>query len=440
MSLNGYIDEKPLFDKNQLVRDFSLLGALKVRRDIVANYFNGTKIDLRTTVSVDRLALRVKYLEEDEEEFTDAPAISIKLSGELKKSLIYEALFVQGSFIENMGIEVPATIGNLPPFRRESIEYYFCIALANFWPTFELTLKNNAVSLMTFNRAFLLFGEKHLHTSLARSKSALPSFTHLLVDEFQDISPQIASWLRATQRRVQDRSIAPSLMAIGDDWQSIYGWRGSAPELFIGFPKHFKCSEALGGPNLCEMMENFRSIDEILVDGAVILSSVAVKMKKESIAQRKTEQTDHGVNLVTGYKPTDELNLILAEIETQLEFVNSLPQSDKKKVIVLSRTADMRDELKELVKRRRLKGVHCYTFHGAKGLQGEVAILCENSSYDMQHILRNAVYAATGLFEQTYDQAAKDEALRLAYVAVTRGIRRVVWFVEQPEGAASLLQ
>ena len=71
----------------------------------------------------------------------------------------------------------------------------------------------------------------------------LLGFRHLLIDEFQDISPQICSggcW-RFIGNWLQD-GIAPSIMSIGDDWQSIYGWRGSAPELFIHFEKYFPIS------------------------------------------------------------------------------------------------------------------------------------------------------------------------------------------------------
>uniref|UniRef100_UPI0019D447D2 UvrD-helicase domain-containing protein n=1 Tax=Vibrio vulnificus TaxID=672 RepID=UPI0019D447D2 len=45
-------------------------------------------------------------------------------------------------------------------------------------------------------------------------------FPVALIDEFQDVSPQIVLWLQALHRRLATQGTAPSLMAIGDDWQS----------------------------------------------------------------------------------------------------------------------------------------------------------------------------------------------------------------------------
>jgi ATP-dependent exoDNAse (exonuclease V) beta subunit len=119
-----------------------------------------------------------------------------------------------------------------------------------------------------------------------------------------------------------------------------------------------------------------------------------------------------------------------------------LARSDKNKILVLSRSNETLNTVQQALRKAggvKPGEVRFETFHRAKGLQGEVAILCENCVYEESHPLRNAIYAASGLFRQSYDEAARDEALRLAYVAVTRGIRRVLWFVDQPKGASALL-
>ncbi|MFG9947853.1 UvrD-helicase domain-containing protein [Pseudomonas aeruginosa] len=55
-----------------------------------------------------------------------------------------------------------------------------------------------------------------------------------LVDEFQDCGANTITWLRGVFAELRRRGtrqdsprgvIYPSLMAVGDDWQSIYGWR-----------------------------------------------------------------------------------------------------------------------------------------------------------------------------------------------------------------------
>jgi superfamily I DNA/RNA helicase len=441
LSLNGFINNKALFTTTEKVGEvddaFPIINALRVRRDIVARFFGGSKLDLRTTQSIERLRYRVKYIAKTDFDYHEAPRFDIQLSGELGKCDVVEAFYAQASFIESLGIEVPETLARLEPFKKHSIEYHFTSALVRFWPLFEETLRKQVEPIMTFNRAFLLLGEAYADRKLNVSSLALRSFTHLLVDEFQDISPQIVSWLRATQHRLSIMGKHPTLMAIGDDWQSIYGWRGSAPEQLIDFGNHFPTSAVLNGHAECRMMENYRSVGPIITDAEKLLKSVKVKINKEAKAKRPSEELDHGVRMVTDVNPNTNPQAIIKEIKNQLAFVNSLPKSDKNKVVVLSRKNEVLNSIKKHL--GAMQGVSFYTFHGAKGLQGEVAILCDDCDYDQNHTFRNAVYKSSGIFTQTYDEAAKDEALRLAYVAVTRGIRRVIWFTENPRGAAKLL-
>lgn len=72
-------------------------------------------------------------------------------------------------------------------------------------------------------------------------------FTHILVDEFQDISPLQYEVLKLLAHP-QD-----NLFAVGDDDQSIYGFRGAAPSVMRQFLEDFPGAVRL------EMSENFRS-------------------------------------------------------------------------------------------------------------------------------------------------------------------------------------
>jgi ATP-dependent exoDNAse (exonuclease V) beta subunit len=58
----------------------------------------------------------------------------------------------------------------------------------------------------------------------------------------------------------------------------------------------------------------------------------------------------------------------------------------------------------------------------------KAAIILDEGGSPESHPLRNALYAHCGLFRNSYDQAMRDESLRLAYVAVTRGVSRVIWY------------
>ncbi|MGV8757105.1 DNA helicase UvrD, partial [Pseudomonas aeruginosa] len=85
--------------------------------------------------------------------------------------------------------------GKLECGLREKI---FVEAMALFWARFQGLLGEEG--LMTFDAAFQQLGERMAGGALA--ETALAPFTHLLIDEFQDVSPQIVLWLQALHRRL----------------------------------------------------------------------------------------------------------------------------------------------------------------------------------------------------------------------------------------------
>ncbi|HEX9116533.1 MAG TPA: UvrD-helicase domain-containing protein, partial [Anaerolineae bacterium] len=79
-------------------------------------------------------------------------------------------------------------------------------------------------------------------------QNALP---HVLVDEYQDINRAQFELLRLLAPRGSD------VLAVADDAQSIYGWRGAAPELIGAFEGHYH-------PRVIELEESYRSTETIL--------------------------------------------------------------------------------------------------------------------------------------------------------------------------------
>ncbi|MFH7572472.1 DNA helicase UvrD, partial [Pseudomonas syringae pv. tagetis] len=71
---------------------------------------------------------------------------------------------------------------------------------------------------------------------------------HLMIDEFQDLSPQIVSCIPDSMREIRRRGPAlqvgrtaqhSSLLCVREDRQTNYGRRGSSPKYFMEFPKEF---------------------------------------------------------------------------------------------------------------------------------------------------------------------------------------------------------
>lgn len=361
-----------------------------------------------------------------------APMQPFRLPGELHAAPLFEVFYGQAGFIESIGIRIeqlPVAALACSPAERA-----FLLALQAFWRVFVQQL--NQQGLMTFNGAFQQLTQRLDEGDERLEADRLAGFFHLLIDEFQDISPQIVQWLQALHRRLAGAGTPVSLMAIGDDWQSIYGWRGSSPELFMAFDRHFP-SKGKGKSAVLMLQANYRSIEPVIRAAESILADVAFKQDKATAAARSAPPGSHGVKLVTPFDPARDLSALHTEIAAQCDYARSIDSRERTAVLLLGRRNDTLKDIQAGLDRKL--PVKAYTIHRAKGLQAEVAIIVDDCLPTTAHPLRNALYAHCGFFANSYDQAMADESLRLGYVAVTRGVSRVLWFVRKPQGATRVL-
>lgn len=420
------------------VSDFTLGQAQWEKRTILSRYAERPYIFIQSESDLKKFLLRQEFIGKSYDDClpVDAPVFPVKLDGEMKEALIYEALFSQGEFIETLGKEVTQMIDRLPAPQVIDVNIHFLSALCLFWPHLRKEMERQ--KLHTFNQAFLTLTGV---ADIVRFDSLrLGSLRHLLVDEFQDISPQIANWLKAMQRRLlsDNQSKPVSIMAIGDDWQSIYGWRGSAPQLFIKFATYFPIHAALGPPAELVLTANFRSVPAVVMDAQRLIDRVSVKVVKSCKPQVAQLSGDHGVLLKQyGTKEgimsrEEEVKFLFPEISSVYKSALAMKLKSTEKVIVMTRSGDMRDRLNGAFPQSRYPGMRVCTYHQAKGLEADVAIMVGDCAPGDSYPIRNMFYAASGMYSgYTYDDASADEALRLAYVGVTRARRRVFWYVKK---------
>ncbi|WP_339487484.1 DEAD/DEAH box helicase [Pseudomonas sp. EL_65y_Pfl2_R95] len=362
-----------------------------------------------------------------------APLDGFKLNGEFNPAPLFEVFYAQTNFIQSIGIR----IAQLDPSKLQcsASERLFIQALVAFNGYFEATLKEH--SLLTFNLAFEQLTQRFNSDSAASTHAALQPFTHLMIDEFQDISPQIVEWLQAVQRSLAKQKQPVSLMAIGDDWQSIYAWRGSSPELFMNFDKHFPSKGKANKSRVLLMTTNYRSIEPIIRDGEQVLSGVNLKQSKTSRASRETQPFEHGVKVISRFDLNKRMPELIKQISEQCRYAAEQDKPEKTAVLLLSRANHSLQTIQaQLDKKLPVKS---YTIHRAKGLQAQVAIILDDCKATESHPLRNALYAYSGYFVNSYDQTMRDESLRLGYVAITRGVSRVFWYTQKIQGATGLL-
>jgi superfamily I DNA/RNA helicase len=362
-----------------------------------------------------------------------APLDPYRLAGEFSAAPLYEAFYAQAEFAESIGIELsalqPQNVETAAPVRG------FLEALRLFWPYFERALQ--AQGLMTFNGAFAELTARLNADGKSVAPQLLAPFSHLLIDEFQDISPQIVQWLQAVQRCLAGQGIVVSLMAIGDDWQSIYGWRGSSPQLFIDFDRHFPGKGKAKRSAVLTLANNYRSIEPIIRDAETLLGDVQHKQAKASQAIKITQAGEHGVRLIQRFDSKVRLPELLKKIREQCAYAAARNSRERNAVLLLSRRNEPLQAITAQLDKKL--PVKAYTIHRAKGLQAEVAIIFDDCMPPEPHPLRNALYAYSGFFSNSYDQAMQDESLRLAYVAITRGVSRVFWYCQKTQGATRIL-
>jgi superfamily I DNA/RNA helicase len=367
------------------------------------------------------------------------PGFDYKVKGELASAPLLDCFVAAAGFIENLGLDVPDAVSRMS-FARDDPDRFFFEALSLFWRAFEDHLLDQKPPVMTYNRMFALFSEHSPENLKLLSDELLRPMAHLMIDEFQDVSPQIVSWIRASLNEIRSRGPAmhvgrgaqrSSLLCVGDDWQSIYGWRGSSPSYFMEFNKEFP------SPSTTRVMlsDNYRSHQHI-IDAAehIVRAAPAIAGKKakasgepkplhpvnvlerddEALGQRLAEHYRRGDSILMLYRKSSDKLLIERHIQPVLNVDSSLPYDA-----------------------RRLKQL---TYHSAKGLQADAVFLLGDCQHLTSSPYKNQVYRMAGLGKsgdsEPYDTAQKDEILRLAYVGITRAVSHCYWYVEPQETQA----
>ncbi len=134
----------------------------------------------------------------------------------------------------------------------------------------EELLKLNAVDFDDL----LLLAVKVLREFQAERQYWVNSFSHIMVDEFQDtnrLQLEIVQLLAGQQ---------PNVCVVGDDDQSIYSWRGAEVSNILDFEQHFP------NPQVIKLEQNYRSSNAILHTANSLISANARRRAKNLWSER----------------------------------------------------------------------------------------------------------------------------------------------------------
>jgi DNA helicase II / ATP-dependent DNA helicase PcrA len=159
-------------------------------------------------------------------------------------------------------------------------------------------------------------------------------FAFVLVDEYQDTNHAQFRLLELLASRHRN------IMVVGDDDQSIYGWRGADIRNILGF------EETYGGARVVRLERNYRSSGNIL-------SAANAVIRRNLQRKEKTLRTDREAGerlvLVETADERDEASWILEEIETRRAEDASVPYRD---FAILYRTNAQSRALEDAFRRR----------------------------------------------------------------------------------------
>ena len=136
-------------------------------------------------------------------------------------------------------------------------------------------------------------------------------FKYILVDEYQDTNAVQYLWLRLLAQRT-DPAEKPNLCCVGDDDQSIYGWRGADVDNILRFEKDFP------GATVIRLERNYRSTGHILAAAAHLIAQNRDRLGKTLF----TDGEDGEKPEVSGVWDSEEEARVVGEEIEQLQRQN----------------------------------------------------------------------------------------------------------------------
>lgn len=120
-------------------------------------------------------------------------------------------------------------------------------------------------------------------------------FDHILVDEYQDTNKIQAGILVGMRRKNNN------IMVVGDDVQSIYGFRSATIRNMLDFPQEFP------GTRIVTLEQNYRSIQPILNTTNQVIAQARQRYSKDLWSERKGDQRPQLITCIDETHQDDEV-------------------------------------------------------------------------------------------------------------------------------------
>lgn len=234
-------------------------------------------------------------------------------------------------------------------------------------------------------------------------------FTHLLVDEYQDTNKAQYEWTRLLA------GINQNLAVVGDDWQSIYSWRGADFGNILRFASDYPQARVI------KLEQNYRSTKNIIAAGnAVMLPATRRTDKKlwtnndqgKKITVVETIDENHEAQFVLSQILSDiisgdDLKLVREDVViNNIQLTNDQLKQLEKYAILYRTNAQSRVIEEALLKAglpyQLIGGVKFYDRKEVKDILAYLRLLV--NPYDVISFARALVTPRRGIGEETIDK------------------------------------
>jgi len=235
-------------------------------------------------------------------------------------------------------------------------------------------------------------------------------FKYILVDEFQDVN--------SLQVKLLDLLLTPEtqLFCVGDDWQSIYGFRGSEVDYIINFEKHFNQAQVI------KLDVNYRSTQTIVGASTQVIRKNRFQINKNL---RAYKQTPSKIQIYRAKEMCQD------GVEYMVRKVRELQEGgmNPEDILILYRRGKMYEPYRDALHMSGLK-VTAKSIHASKGLEAKIVFIIglKDGSGGFPDIwLDDVVFRVVK--DVKFDMLMEEER-RLFYVALTRAKDEVYLITE----------
>ncbi|MBN8675390.1 MAG: ATP-dependent helicase [Chitinophagales bacterium] len=235
-------------------------------------------------------------------------------------------------------------------------------------------------------------------------------YQYILVDEFQDVNNLQVDLIKLL---LTDQT---QLFCVGDDWQSIYGFRGSNVSYIVDFENHFPNSKVV------KLNLNYRSTQNIVGASNEVIKHNKFKVEKDIQASKKSE---HKIVVYSGSNQDENIQFCFDKVKELLE--DGLTNDD---ILFLYRRSKMYSPYFFRFKNEGVR-VQSKTIHAAKGLEAKVVFiigLTEGNGGFPDIWLEDRIFQ---VIKKANHDLLMEEERRLFYVAITRAKDKLFLITEK---------